>query len=114
MSPGFGTNFETWRGHTPGIISAAAPFCTEAFLWAFHCETSEAIFAKLAGSGGFVSFDVLLMDALMECTLSDTPPRQEIENATTQKRQAHQRNITGRQVLMLVHRFSGEPTRIST
>ena len=42
----------------------------------------------------------------MECILGDTHLlRQEIKKAKTEQRQDHQRNITGRQVLMMVHRF---------
>ena len=42
----------------------------------------------------------------MECITGDTHLlRQEIKKAKTEQRTKHQRNITGRQVLWMVHRF---------
>ena len=101
-----GTSFEKWWDHALDSISAATSFCTEAYRWALECEKSETTFAKLAESGGFVRLDALLLTALMECIPGDTHLlRQEIKKAKTEQRQDHQRNITGRQVLMMVHRF---------
>jgi hypothetical protein len=43
---------------------------------------------------------------LMECIPGDTHLlRQDIKKAKTEQRQLHERNITGRQVLLMVHRF---------
>ena len=101
-----GTSFERWWDHALDSISAATSFCTEAYRWALQCEQSETTFAELAESGGFVRLDALLLTALMECIPGDTHLlRQEIKKAKTEQRQSQQRNITGRQVLMMVHRF---------
>ena len=101
-----GTSFETWWDHALDSISAATSFCTEAYRWAIQCEKPETTFADLAESGGFVRLDALLLTALMECIPGDTHLlRQEIKKATAEQRAAQQRNITGRQVLMMVHRF---------
>ena len=57
--------------------------------------------------GGFVRLDALLPTALMECIPGDIHLlRQDIKKAKTEQRQVHERNITGRQVLMMVYRFS--------
>ena len=101
-----GTSFEKWWDHALDSISAATSFCTEAYRWALQCEKSETTFAALAESGGFVRLDALLLTALMECIPGDTHLlRQEIKKAKTEQRMTQQRNITGRQVLMMVHRF---------
>jgi hypothetical protein len=48
----------------------------------------------------------MLLTALMECIPGDTHLlRQDIKNAKTEQRQTQQRNITGRQVLYMVHKF---------
>ena len=63
-------------------------------------------FAGLAGPGGFVRLDALLLAALMECMPGDTHLlRQDIKKAKTEQRQQHERNITGRQVLQMVYKF---------
>jgi len=102
-----GTSFEKWWDHALDSISAATSFCTEAYRWAIQCEsTSGMSFANLAESGGFVRLDALLLTALMECIPCDTHLlRQEIKKAKAEQRASQQRNITGRQVLMMVHQF---------
>ena len=101
-----GTSFEKWWDHALDSISAATSFCTEAYRWALQCEQPETTFETLSESGGFIRLDALLLTALMECIPGDTHLlRQEIKKAKTEQRTKHQRNITGRQVLWMVHRF---------
>jgi len=101
-----GTSFEKWWDQTLDTISSATSYCTEAYRWALECEKSETTFEKLSESGGFVRLDALLLTALMECIPGDTHLlRQEIKKAKTLQRQTQERNITGRQVLFMIHRF---------
>ena len=91
-----------WRSST----SAATSSCTEAYRLALECEKAETTFAQLAESGGFIRLDALLPTALMECIPGCTHLlRQEIKKAKAEQRTNHQRNITGRQVFMMIHRF---------
>jgi hypothetical protein len=101
-----GTSSEKWWDHALDSISSATSYSTEAWRWALECEKSETTFEKLAESGGFVRLDALLLTSLMECIPGDTHLlRQEIKKAKSEQRQTHERNITGRQVLFMVHRF---------
>ena len=60
----------------------------------------------LADSGSFMRLDAILLTALMKCIPGDTHYlRQEIKKAKTQQQEAHELNITGRQVLYLVYKF---------
>ena len=60
----------------------------------------------LGSSGSFVRLDALLLTALMECIPGDTHLlRQEIKKAKTEQRNQHEKNITGRQVLWMTHRY---------
>ena len=101
-----GTSFEVWWDHALDSISSSTSYCTEAYRWALECGKPETTFAALSESGGFVRLDALLLTALMECIPGDTHLlRQDIKKAKTEQRQIHERNITGRQVLMMVYRF---------
>ena len=48
----------------------------------------------------------MLLSAIMDCIPGDTHLlRQDIKKAKTEQRQQYARNITGRQVLQMVHKF---------
>ena len=101
-----GTSFERWWDHALDSISSSTSFCTEAYRWALQCEKSETTFEMLGSSGSFVRLDALLLTALMECIPGDTHLlRQEIKKAKTEQRNQHEKNITGRQVLWMTHRY---------
>ena len=87
-------------------ISSSTSFCTEAYRWILTVQESETTFESRADSASFVRLDAMLLTALMECIPGDTHLlRQEIKTAKPAQRQTHERNITGRQVLYMVHQF---------
>ena len=70
------------------------------------CEKSETTFESLGNSGSFVRLDALLLTALMECIPGDTHLlRQQVMKAKREQRRAHERNITGRQVLWMTYQY---------
>jgi hypothetical protein len=101
-----GAGFDRWWDHALDSISASTSFCTEAYRWALITEKPETTFSNLADSGAFIRLDALLLAALMECIPGDTHLlRQEIKKAKTEQRMKHLKNITGRQVLWMTHRY---------
>jgi len=104
--PKAGTSFERWWDHTLDSISGSTSFCTDAYRWALECENPETTYEALADSGGFVRLDAMLLTALMECIPGDTHLlRQEVNRARREQRKEQKRNITGRQVLQMIHKF---------
>ena len=101
-----GTGFEKWWDHALDSISSSTSYCTEAYRWTLVCEKSETTFESLGNSGNFVRLDALLLTALMECIPGDTHLlRQQIKKAKSEQRQAHERNIIGRQVLWMTYQY---------
>jgi len=101
-----GTGSEKWWDRALDSISSSTSYCTEAYRWTLVCEKSETTFESLGNSGSFVRLDALLLTALMECIPGDTHLlRHQINKAKSEQRQAHERNITGRQVLWMTYRY---------
>ena len=104
--PKAGTSFDRWWDHALDSISASTSFCTDAYRWALECENPETTYESLADPGGFVRLDTMLLTALMECIPGDTHLlRQEVNRARREQRKDQKRNITGRQVLQMIHKF---------
>ena len=101
-----GMSFDKWWDHAMDSISSSTSYCTEAYRWILTVQKPETTFESLADSASFVRLDAMLLTALMECIPGDTHLlRQEIKKAKTAQRLSHERNITGRQVLYMVHQF---------